>query len=62
MWPPHFNESLSHGRHRLVRDEKSCEFRFGGRRHVQLDDLGDGEDWAVELRDSVIFLYEDVCA
>ena len=55
LWPSHFNKSLTHGRHRLGSDEQACEFCFGGRRHDKLDDLGDGEDWAVESRESVVF-------
>ena len=48
---------ILHGRHQFERDEQAYEFRFGGQIHDELDDFGDGEDWAVESRDSVVFLY-----
>ena len=33
--------------------EQACELCFGGRGHDKLDNLGDGEDWAVASWDSV---------
>ena len=62
LWPSHFDTIFLHGRHRLGSDEQACKFYLGGQRHDKLDGLGKGEDWDVELWDSVIFREEYVYA
>ena len=60
MQPAHFKKGLPEWNHFLDCDKEPHKFSLSCGGHDELDDVGNGEDWAIEGRYQSIFRKHDV--